>query len=66
VIGESYKTWFPIPFWQSWKHRLPVKVKVLARWRGNGKRSVLVEHDGFKWVRPFRGMRRDDSDTKAM
>lgn len=36
-------------------------VTVLARWSGNGPRSVLIQRaDGSKVVRPFRGLRRPD------
>jgi acetyl esterase len=34
-------------------------VVVLARWKGDGPRNVLVERaDGSRVVRPFRGLRR--------
>jgi hypothetical protein len=35
------------------------RVTVLARWSGDGPRNVLVlREDGWRLVRPFRGLRR--------
>jgi acetyl esterase len=36
-------------------------VTVLVRWKGKGKRNVLIQReDGSKVVRPFRGLRKPE------
>jgi hypothetical protein len=46
--GHSPRTWAP-----SWP------VVVICKWCRKGPRNVMVEStDGYRWVRPFRGMRK--------
>jgi hypothetical protein len=58
MIGNFYECKAPYKTWKRKTGR--IIVRLLQRWRKNGKRNVLVEcHScGYRWTRPFRGMKR--------
>jgi len=61
MAGHQSKTYAARPPLKLWNEkRKPVTVRVVVRWRKGCKpRNVLVEDIcGFRWVRPFRGMRK--------